>query len=101
MASRGLDGGTTTPGSGASCRAAHPIAPGRARTLPRTAKPATSLESGMRAPPIATFEEYVLVTQDERRIEAYRCRDGAWLCETAGAGGSVVVHGTTIAIDDG
>jgi len=55
----------------------------------------------MRAPPIATFEEYVLVTQDERRIEAYRCRDGAWLCETAGAGGSVVVHGTTIAIDDG
>lgn len=50
---------------------------------------------------LASLEEYVLVAQDERRIEVYRRGgDGAWSCETAAAGGSVTVHGTTIGIDD-
>ena len=51
---------------------------------------------------LASFEEYVLVSQDERSIEVYR-RDaaGAWtVVEVAHAGESVTVHGAKIAVDD-
>ncbi len=50
---------------------------------------------------IASLEEYVLVAQDERRVEVYRRReDATWACETSGAGGSVTIHGASIAVDD-
>ena len=51
---------------------------------------------------LPSFEEYVLVSQDARRIEVYRRgNDGAWLAaEHAGAGGTVTVHGATLAVDD-
>jgi Uma2 family endonuclease len=50
---------------------------------------------------LASLREYVLVAQDERRIEVYR-RDegGAWTFEVGESGGTVRVHGKTIAVDD-
>lgn len=48
---------------------------------------------------MTSLEEYVLVSQDERRIEVYRRRDGDWSCETGGAGASVTIHGATIGVD--
>lgn len=50
---------------------------------------------------IASLQEYVLVSQDERSIEVYRrADDGSWSCETAGAGGQVVIHGAAVDVDD-
>lgn len=50
---------------------------------------------------LASFEEYVLVSQDERTIEVYR-RDaaGVWSVEVARAGEHFTVHGAQIAVDD-
>ncbi len=50
---------------------------------------------------LTSLREYVLVSQDERRIEVYR-RDerGAWTFEVGEAGGSVRVHGAPIDVDD-
>lgn len=50
---------------------------------------------------LASFEEYVLVSQYERLVEVYR-RDpsGAWSVEVSRAGASFTVHGARIAVDD-
>lgn len=48
---------------------------------------------------IASLEEYVLVSQDERRIEVYRRATG-FRGEVAAGGDSFVVHGASIAVDD-
>jgi len=51
---------------------------------------------------LPTFREYVLVAQDEARIEVFRRPqddDASWLSESASAGGEVVVHGVTIMVD--
>ncbi len=51
---------------------------------------------------LSSFEEYVLISQDEPSVEVYRRDgDGQWtIVETAKAGGSVTVHGVAIAVDD-
>ena len=46
-----------------------------------------------------SLREYVLVSQDDRRIEVYRLEGDGWLCETGGAGASVTIHGATISVD--
>lgn len=49
---------------------------------------------------LASLEEYVLVDQDEPRIEVYRRgTDGVWACEIAGLGGRVTVHEREVAVD--
>jgi len=48
---------------------------------------------------IASLEEYVLVSQDERKIEIFRRRD-AFRGEAAVGGQSFMVHGSEIAVDD-
>lgn len=50
---------------------------------------------------LPSLREYVLVSQEARRIEVYR-RDehGRWSFEVGEAGGRVEVHGASIAIDD-
>jgi hypothetical protein len=48
---------------------------------------------------LESLEEYVLVSQDERRIEVRR-RDGRnWHSETRGPGESFTVHGREMAVD--
>jgi Uma2 family endonuclease len=47
---------------------------------------------------LASLEEYVLVSQDERCIEVYRLEGGTWLCETGGPGASVTIHGVKISV---
>jgi Uma2 family endonuclease len=47
-----------------------------------------------------SLKEYVLVGQDERRIEVYRRAEGPWTCETAGPGGRVKIHGRAVAVND-
>jgi Uma2 family endonuclease len=48
---------------------------------------------------LESLEEYVLIAQDERRIEVRR-RDGRnWATETKGAGETIVIHGLAIAVD--
>lgn len=47
-----------------------------------------------------SLEEYVLIAQDERRIEVRR-RDGRnWTTETRTAGETIVIHGLAISVDD-
>jgi Uma2 family endonuclease len=49
---------------------------------------------------LASLREYVLVSQDTRRIEVYR-RDGdEWSVEVGEAGGRVAIHGAAIVVDD-
>lgn len=49
---------------------------------------------------IASLEAYVLVSQEERKIEVYRRPNrGHWTLETATAGGSIVLHGRTLSVD--
>jgi Uma2 family endonuclease len=48
---------------------------------------------------LASLAEYVLVHQDEARIEVYRRQPDAWTCETGERGGSVTVHGRRIDVD--
>lgn len=50
---------------------------------------------------LASFEEYVLVSQHERLVEVYR-RDpaGSWSVEVSRAGASFSVHGARIAVDE-
>lgn len=51
---------------------------------------------------LPSFCEYVLVAQDESRIEVYRRGvDPAdpWSCESAEPGGSVTIHGAVLAVD--
>jgi Uma2 family endonuclease len=47
---------------------------------------------------IASLREYVLVSQEERRIEVFRRADD-WVGEVGVAGGSVRVHGAVIDVD--
>jgi Uma2 family endonuclease len=48
---------------------------------------------------LSSLQEYVFVSQDEKRIEVYRLAQGAWIVETSGAGGSVTIHGARIEVD--
>ena len=48
---------------------------------------------------LASLREYVLVSQDARRIEVYRLEEGGWRCETGSEGASVTIHGCAIAVD--
>jgi Uma2 family endonuclease len=51
---------------------------------------------------LASLQEYVLVSQDSRRIEVFRRpadERGSWACEEGGEGETVVVHGATISVD--
>ena len=49
-----------------------------------------------------SLEEYVLVAQDERRIEVYRRPRGRghWECQVARQGDTVTMRGHTFAVDD-
>lgn len=47
---------------------------------------------------LGSLEEYVLVSQDARRVEVFR-RAGGWQSEVSEAGGTFTVHGATIAVD--
>jgi Uma2 family endonuclease len=50
---------------------------------------------------LASLREYVLVAQDERRIEVYRrADDGKWSFEIGDSGGRVTVHGAAVVVDD-
>jgi Uma2 family endonuclease len=50
---------------------------------------------------LASLDEYVLVSQDEPRVEVYRRRpDGSWSGEMAERGGTVTIHGAPVAVDD-
>jgi Uma2 family endonuclease len=51
---------------------------------------------------LPTLQEYVLVSQDRRRIEVFRRPSdnrGAWLCEEAHEGESVSIHGATVGVN--
>ncbi|MBS2018086.1 MAG: Uma2 family endonuclease [Deltaproteobacteria bacterium] len=47
---------------------------------------------------LASLEEYVLVSQDARKVEVFR-RGTGWAGEVSGAGGEFTVHGASIAVD--
>jgi Uma2 family endonuclease len=50
---------------------------------------------------LPSMQEYVLLSQEEPRIEVYRRGDREpWTCETAGPGAAVTVHGAAIRVDD-
>jgi Uma2 family endonuclease len=49
---------------------------------------------------VETLEEYVLVSQDERRIEVRRRSGQSWISEVRTAGESFRVRGVEIAVDD-
>lgn len=50
---------------------------------------------------IASLREYVLVSQDDRRLEVYRREEGGrWSVEVAEAGGQVAVRGAVLVVDD-
>jgi Uma2 family endonuclease len=51
---------------------------------------------------LPSFEEYVLVAQDEPRLEVFRRAadpEAPWMVESAGAGETIVVHGVALEID--
>jgi Uma2 family endonuclease len=51
---------------------------------------------------LASLDEYVLVSQDLRRIEVFRRpadERNAWACEEGREGETVLVHGTPISVD--
>lgn len=49
---------------------------------------------------IPSLEEYVLVSQDERRIEVFRRPDrGHWGFESAKAGETLLLHGKALSVD--
>jgi Uma2 family endonuclease len=47
---------------------------------------------------LASLEEYVLVSQETRRLEVFR-RSTGWQCEAAEKGATVVLHGATVSVD--
>lgn len=49
---------------------------------------------------LATLKEYVLVSQDERRVEIRRRGERGWSIETAGPGDSIVLHGLELPVDE-
>jgi Uma2 family endonuclease len=48
---------------------------------------------------LPSFEEYVLVSQTERRVEVRTRQGQQWLTQIGGAGESVRVHGRELAVD--
>lgn len=48
---------------------------------------------------LPSFEQYVLVSQDHRRIEVRTREAGAWTIQVGGAGESVRIHGREVAVD--
>ena len=48
---------------------------------------------------LPSFEEYVLVSQDERRVEVRTLKDQQWTTHVAGAGETVRIHGRDVAVD--
>ena len=48
---------------------------------------------------IASLKDYVLVSQDERRIEVRRRGERGWSCDVAGTGGTIEIHGHEILVD--
>jgi len=48
---------------------------------------------------LPSLQEYVIVNQNERKLEVYRLAKAEWLCETAGPGGTVSVRGKPITVD--
>jgi Uma2 family endonuclease len=46
-----------------------------------------------------SLEEYVLISQDERRIEVRRRVERAWISDIKTAGDSICIHGLDIAVD--
>lgn len=51
---------------------------------------------------LPSFEEYVLVSQDEPRIEVFRRPidpESPWVSESAGPGGEVIVHGVVLSVE--
>jgi Uma2 family endonuclease len=49
---------------------------------------------------LPSFEQYVLVSQSERRIEVRTRENQAWTTVSGGAGETVRIHGREIAVDD-
>lgn len=47
---------------------------------------------------ISSLREYVLVSQDEGRIEVRRRDERGWSCEVAGPADSIIIHGRTLAV---
>ena len=48
---------------------------------------------------LSSLEEYVLVSQSERRIEVRALAEGVWTVRSAGRGESVQIHGRSVAVD--
>jgi len=48
---------------------------------------------------IPTFEEYVLVSQGEHRIEVRSLQDSQWTSKVAGEGQTIRIHGRDVAVD--
>lgn len=48
---------------------------------------------------VESLEEYVLASQDERRIEVRRRGARGWTADVKGAGESVLIHGSEISVD--
>jgi hypothetical protein len=52
---------------------------------------------------LPSFEEYVLLAQDEPRVEVFRRTpdaEAAWLSDSAGAGAEILIHGARVAVDE-
>jgi Uma2 family endonuclease len=47
---------------------------------------------------LSSLDEYVLVSQETRRIEIFR-RSTGWQCETAESGATLTLHGANLAVD--
>lgn len=47
---------------------------------------------------LPSLEEYVVVSQETRRIEVFR-RGAGWQCEQAEAGATIVLHGASLSVD--
>lgn len=48
----------------------------------------------------SSLKEYLLVSQDEKRVEVRRRGERGWICDVAGAGAVIRVHGLDIRVDD-
>lgn len=48
---------------------------------------------------LPSFEQYVLVSQTERRIEVRTRQDQQWTTEVACGGETVRIHGREVAVD--
>ena len=67
--------------------------------LGRTPTPGEPSTPRSRRQQLESLEEYVLVAQDERRIEVRRRAGRNWTSEVKHAGETIRIHGCEIAID--